>query len=160
MKKILFSTLICLFAWFQAQASDSNEMIVISTDNSQTAYVISNIEKITFNSGVMTVHSTNADSNHDLLTTRKIVFSLVDTSDKNANKESSNIKVYPNPVVSTIYINGIPENEALSIYSIKGEKFAVNKNPYEGTTSINVSNLPTGIYILQIGTQSVKFTKK
>ncbi len=160
MKKLLSISLFLGLILGQLLASDSSEMIVISSDNSETAYVISNIEKITFNSGVMTVHNSSSDSDHTLLTTRKIVFSLVETSDENTEKEDSNIKVYPNPVVNTIYINGNIEDKTVSIYSISGNKYKTNTNSYNGTTSINVSDLTTGIYILQIGNQSVKFTKK
>lgn len=160
MKKILSVLLFLGLVGSNLLAVDSNQMIIISTDDSQTAYVISTIKKITFESGVMTLHNTSSNSNHNLLTTKKIIFSLVNTADKNTITEDLNVTVYPNPVEKTINLSGNIDQKSVHIYSIHGERFETNKNSYNGITTINVSSFPKGIYILQIGNQSIKFTKK
>lgn len=78
----------------------------------------------------------------------------------NNNYLNSNIKVYPNPVSNTLYIEKLPPS--ISDYHIKifnnigaelwNESLNVNK------TNIDVSFLNTGIYYLQISNYKIKFS--
>jgi hypothetical protein len=64
------------------------------------------------------------------------------------------VYVYPNPVVSTLYVNGISENETLSVFNLSG-KCVIKTTANE----VNVNELPNGTYLLQLNNQCVKFIK-
>lgn len=83
---------------------------------------------------------------------RKIIFSDAPTSIENIGQ--GNIVVYPNPTYDVLYIKGI-EKQVLRIYDMQGRILQA----IEGT-QISVSNLPVGTYLLQIGTQIVRFIKQ
>jgi hypothetical protein len=72
------------------------------------------------------------------------VSTMVDVNDIQTKENA--IKIFPNPTNSTINVSGIIP-EQIVIYSLDGKKmqpFATNSN------SIDVSSLPTGMYILEL----------
>ena len=68
-----------------------------------------------------------------------------------------NVTVYPNPVVNTLYINGVTENSAYSIYNQSGSMVA------SGSLTVNrvdVSALNSGVYFIETEAGKAKFIKK
>jgi len=58
------------------------------------------------------------------------------------------IQLYPNPVRDYFYLNGVLENEKISIFDLNGK--LINTAFYLEGEIINVENLSKGIYILKI----------
>ena len=83
---------------------------------------------------------------------RKIVFSDEPTALDNVEKGS--IVVYPNPTQDVLYIQGI-DAQILRIFNMQGSMLQTTEG-----TQVSVSHLPTGTYLLQIGTQVVRFIKQ
>ena len=83
---------------------------------------------------------------------RKIVFSDEPTAVDNVEKGS--IIVYPNPTQDVLYIQGI-DAQILRIFNMQGNMLQTSEG-----TQVSVSHLPTGTYLLQIGTQVVRFIKQ
>jgi hypothetical protein len=75
--------------------------------------------------------------------------------------EASNFKIYPNPVKNELFIEGGElnlEKETASIYNLQGQEI-INRR-LEGATTINVSQLTPGVYLLKIGAYTSKFIKE
>ena len=73
------------------------------------------------------------------------------------------LKIYPNPVVEgLLFIQGdkISEIRAALIFDMNGRLVTHFENPFRKAKSINVSNLATGAYILNLDGQNFKFLKK
>ena len=85
---------------------------------------------------------------------RKIVFSNESITTALENVENGTIIVYPNPTQDVLYIQGI-EAQTLRVFNMQGSML----QPTE-STQVSVSHLPTGTYLLQIGTQVVRFIKQ
>ena len=66
----------------------------------------------------------------------------------------NSIVVYPNPTQDILMIQGI-EAQTLRVYDLQGRLLKT-----ENGTQIGVSQLTEGTYLLQIGTQVVRFIKK
>lgn len=83
---------------------------------------------------------------------RKICFSptLTDVED---TEDVSLITVYPNPTHDILKISGI-EEQVLRVYDMQGRMVHS-----EHGTQVTVGGLPVGTYILQIGTQAMRFIK-
>jgi hypothetical protein len=64
------------------------------------------------------------------------------------------IIVYPNPTQDILIIQGA-ESQMLRVYNLQGSLLQT-----EWGNQIAVSHLPVGTYLLQIGTQVVRFIKK
>ena len=84
---------------------------------------------------------------------RKITFSLSSTTAVEDVKDDA-ILVYPNPTQDILYIKGI-ESQTLRVYDLQGRVLQEEQG-----NQITVSNLSTGTYLLQIGTQVVRFIKQ
>ena len=65
----------------------------------------------------------------------------------NEINSSDDIKITANR--GTIFVNGLDDNQTVLIYNIYGQ------NVYAGTNGI-IENLPSGIYIVKVGTKTVK----
>ena len=64
--------------------------------------------------------------------------------------------VYPNPVKNTLNINGVEPGTEIRIYDVTGSE--VMNFDYEGQ-NINVESLTNGVYVLRIGSSTIKFVK-
>ncbi len=63
--------------------------------------------------------------------------------------EAPSMAMYPNPTSGVITIQGTEENMQLSLFDLQG---SLIKSMYasEGTTDINLSDLPNGMYLMQV----------
>lgn len=68
------------------------------------------------------------------------------------------VKIYPNPASDFLIIEDTKVNSGFQIFNIEG-KFIQN-GQIDSNSSINVSHLEKGAYILKINGQSIKFLKK
>lgn len=72
-----------------------------------------------------------------------------------ANNKYSKLKIYPNPANSTLYIKDIIKGDyELEVFNITGSKVDVEIE----NTSINISSLPKGSYVLRIISDKVYVT--
>jgi hypothetical protein len=81
------------------------------------------------------------------------VYSFTPMSTSVDEISSSNISIYPNPVADHLYLN-IPSDtdlEIIHITDINGRLIHTQKNDaHNGNLKIDVSSLPTGVYVVQI----------
>ena len=63
--------------------------------------------------------------------------------------------VYPNPTQEMLCVQGVPNDATLRIYSTAGQLMAAIQG-----AQIEVSHLPQGTYLMQIGTQVIRFIKE
>ena len=68
--------------------------------------------------------------------------------------KKADILIYPNPAQDILIINGI-DAQKLRVYDMSGQVVL-----HEYGTEVHVGNLVDGTYLLQIGTQVVRFIKK
>ena len=72
-----------------------------------------------------------------------------------SNTQPNTVIVYPNPTHEVLCVQGIPDDATLRVYSTTGQLLTTAQG-----TQINVSQLPQGTYLLQIGTQVMRFIKE
>lgn len=63
------------------------------------------------------------------------------------NQVNSKIQIYPNPTSGLIYISGIYYPAEIKLYSIQGKLL---KTVHQVKSSIDISDLPSGLYILNL----------
>ena len=83
---------------------------------------------------------------------RKITFGEATSSTEQI--PTASIVIYPNPTHDMLLIRGI-EAQPLRVYDLQGKILL-----HEHGTQIQVNSLATGTYLLQIGTQVVRFIKQ
>ncbi len=75
-----------------------------------------------------------------------------------AGSNAFDVKLYPNPVVNTLYIEGV-QDARIIIYDITGRK-VYETNAVTKTVMVNVSAYPNGIYLMRIQKGQAVETKK
>lgn len=94
--------------------------------------------------GIYTVEVTNPEPCSSL--SDGFVWNTSGLNDRN----SVDIKVFPNPAKDEVFINNLVINEVntISLYDLKGKQLPVNLN--SDRQSISIAEFPAGIYMLQI----------
>ncbi len=77
--------------------------------------------------------------------------------------ETSPILLYPNPVSSNLYIEGLENNSQITIFDLNGRKLKTF-NSLKSSISLNLSEFKTGLYFAKIRSEervkTLKFIKK
>ena len=97
--------------------------------------------------------SGNLLASEDVANIRKITFAT-GIQDAVEDVKTNQLLVYPNPTQDILLISGI-ESQQLRVYDVQGK--LVHQ---EQGTEVHVSHLSNGVYILQIGTQVMRFIKQ
>lgn len=113
----------------------SSDYLMIKTDNSPAtpiALPVSIIKKITFDSTLAT---------------------------PSFGENKHNLVLYPNPGSESIQIKSdLFEELDVKIYSLTGQ--LVKQGNYQSSQNIDVSNLSSGLYLVQVNDITLKFSKK
>lgn len=149
----------------QAQTS----MYLEQMNNTQTAFSLSSIRKLSFPTGNITVSKTTGSSDtYALSSLRYLKFGDTETAIATIKNQGDILQLYPNPVVDVLNIQlFLAEGQIgeIEILSIEGK--VVYKKVINSTTNVyqvNVSTLPKGIFLCKINngitTETTKFFKK
>ena len=149
-KRLKLSAL--LFLGLGLTGLQAQTMYVKESSGTQTAYTLSNIQKMSFSSENLTVTQTdNSSGVYALSDLRYLNFSDASTDlQENLSVQNQMLKVYPNPVgdILNIILTGMSETEGtLSILNFEGKTLLSQQVNTEGVLLLNISHLPTGIYL-------------
>lgn len=77
----------------------------------------------------------------------------------NETESNPDIILYPNPTNDIIQLKGIANDQAYTIYSIRGEE--IKKGRVSDSNKIQLQGLPVGTYFLKVGEEKIlQFVKK
>ena len=89
---------------------------------------------------------------------RKLTFSAT-LSTGTFGENKNNLVLYPNPSSESIKIKSdATDNLDVKIYSLTGQ--LVKKGTYLSNQDIDISNLASGLYLVQVDDLTIKFSKK
>lgn len=134
----------------------ATNLVLLKSDGTQQLQDIAAIGKWVFVADDLQLFdkSGNVLATEALSDIKKITFAR-EVGSAVENVESSNqIVVYPNPTQDVLMIQGI-EAQALRVYDLQGRLLKT-----ENGTQIHVGHLAEGTYLLQVGTQVVRFIKQ
>ena len=156
MKQKLFFSLLALLMGAQVTATD---LVLVKIDGTQQLQDIATIGKWVYVGDDLQLlsHDGAVLAQEPALNIRKITFaesSGTDTPTSMENIQSTSVVIYPNPSQDMLIVSGI-EAQALRVFDMQGRLLKV-----ENGTQVHVSDLAEGTYLLQVGTQVVRFIKK
>jgi len=151
-KKLQLSALLLL--GFGLTGLQAQTMYVKQSNDLQTTYALSNVRKMTFLSGNLTVTKTdNSSGVYALSNMRYLNFSdLTSGIEDPLRIQEQKLNAYPNPVSNVLNIDlaGTVEGEGtLSIISFEGKTVLSQQVSHAGVLTLDLSHLPKGIYIYQ-----------
>ena len=157
MKKNLALLFILLIAWiFNGQAQS---LILKSKDGTIISKSLGSLKRFTFSGNSLLMNYLSGPiETYSLENISKLSFKLV-TTDNLDLTETETIKIYPNPVRDIIYIQNAPETDfTVRIYRINGA-LALTSKSSSGSNTIDVSNLQSGLYLLNMNGRTFKIIK-
>ena len=141
-------------------AEAQNSLIVKLNNNSQSGYLLSNIDRITFLSGNLVLKNKDAVTSSIVLSDiDKMSFGVYSAVPEITANETS-LQVYPNPACNFIQLKNAPEGQIhIVVFKLDGS-ILINKNLTDETQCIDICNLSNGIYLLKVNNKTLKFTKQ
>ncbi|WP_083629615.1 ELWxxDGT repeat protein [Tenacibaculum agarivorans] len=128
-------------------SSDSN----IATISGNTVTIL--------NTGTINITvSQNGNSNYHTAETVTKTLVIHPKKPLTPRQEKAIIKVYPNPTVNTIQISDLPLDITLRIYTLNGV-FIKQVIDYRKDSMLDVSQLPTGVYLLEVTSPNLSSTR-
>ena len=126
-------------------------MYVKESSGTQTAYTLSNVRKMTFSGGNATIQKTDNNTGvYNLSGLKYLSFEDYTMGIKGQIQvNNTNLIVYPNPVADVLNIDltGVESEGTISILALEGKLLQVQKTDGSNTVTLNLSQLPQGIYL-------------
>jgi hypothetical protein len=147
--------LIALWGIVSLMSANEPALITIGSDGMENSYLLASVQQVVFNESQFSTMSIEKKDGSVVNDVRTLLFgSMQDVPTSVEDNAEAMVYVYPNPVVSTLYVNGISADETLSVFNLSG-KCVIKTTGNE----VNVNELPDGTYLLQFNNQCVKFIK-
>ena len=155
MKKILIG----LFFGISLSSIGQNMTLNENSGNSNS-YSISDIKKITFQSGDVVIETQTSTDNFSIGGVRNLVFGNIITETEDIEQAVQELSAYPNPFDDVLNISQKTTDARYFIYDLNGSLIQSDK----ASSAINVSSLTTGVYFFTLvdktNTQTQKIIKK
>ena len=134
----------------------ATSLVLLQTDGVQQVQDIAKIGKWVFTEENLQL--VDKDGNvlaiEPIAEVKKITFSISNSETTTENVAINSIVVYPNPTQDILHIAGITP-QTLRVFDLQGRLLII-----DNSTQVNVSHLNTGTYLLQVGTQVIRFIKQ
>ena len=129
--------------------------VITKTDGCELLYDLDESDRISFpNDEILVITQNGSDIQIPISEIRKVTFDEILAT---ADNVTESIGIFPNPVSSTFAISGINGFQQLSIYSIDGR--LVRHDTIGNGQNIDISELPQGLYYVNINKQNLKLIK-
>ena len=153
--KRIYVLLLALWGIVSLMSANEPALITIGSDGMENSYLLASVQQVVFNESQFSTMSIEKKDGSVVNDVRTLLFgSMQDVPTSVEDNAEAMVYVYPNPVVSTLYVNGISADETLSVFNLSG-KCVIKTTGNE----VNVNELPDGTYLLKFNNQCVKFIK-
>ena len=134
----------------------ATSLVLLQTDGSQQLQDIAKIGKWVFTEENLQLidKDGNVLAIEPIAEVKKIIFSISNSETTTENVAIKSIVVYPNPTQDILHIIGVTP-QTLRVFDLQGRLLII-----DNSTQVNVSNLNAGTYLLQVGTQVIRFIKQ
>lgn len=128
------------------------------------SYNTEDLRKITFTGDIITAEWNDGGSNqYEFSSLQRILFTdangEVTETEKNIADKGLDLLLYPNPVIETLCLRGVPENAEVLMCAANGTTIGMFHST-GNTLEANIANVKSGIYFLKVDGKVVKFIKK
>ena len=151
MKRILLLLMVvCLSLGAKAEGKS---LVITFSDGKNAAFLLSETPAVSMENDKLTVTTTSTTAVYDLIKIQSFTFATVSGINNVVVEEEM-----PKLKGDSYIVPGA--NAIIRIFSIDGKKVSVNPIYSGGFTILQLSSLPTGIYIISANGNSVKIVKK
>ncbi len=149
MKKLMIMAVMLAAGCVTALAQDY-KYLTAAYNSVEKSFELATIQKITFEDGKVVITTSNGVTQLPQSEMEKMYFSATATAIESMALESDDLKMKD----GTLNVNG---KGLLHIYNSAG--LLVQMANVDGQTNISLKNLPKGVYIVNLGKQTIKVSK-
>lgn len=159
MKKLNVLISLLLLAFCTATTFAQTEVKVAMNDGSSSSIIVSDLGKLYFSPETLFVNDGNGTPQAFAISDiRKVTFTTL-YDDIETFQNSNDILIYPNPAETSFKVaSSNTEQMHLVLYSIAGQKL-IDKY-ISANEAIDISQLRSGIYLVQVNDTNFKLCKK
>lgn len=134
-------------------------LTVVPLAGEEQTVLLSKIGKLYFSNDTVYLYAHNGVLLGEtcVLDIRKIVFVDAETAVENVSADV--VRVYPNPAMDYLVVEGLPERTMVRVFSLDG-RLMLEQSAGGNPMVVQVGELPAGTWLLQMNTSLVKFVKK
>ena len=154
-QRLLLITILTAFS-IGMYAEQVETLIVKLKDGSETAFFLKDKPQVTFEGTDLKVASQNGDTTFPLADVLRFTYALKDTSGINETVDRKTSVSFEDDV---LVISEIKAGNMVSIYSLDGKLLNQLTPQHTGTYRLNLSELPSGLYLVKAGNITYKITK-
>jgi hypothetical protein len=139
----------------------AQKLVVRMNNGVENSEPLSSVQKLYFAGNQIVVdYFTGSDDNYLLSDVRKLYFDLNVSVEEAQLSVQGKLIVSPNPANNSITILGIPKVPGrLSVYSIDGS-MVISREISSDHETLDISNLPQGLYLVNVPGLTSKFVKR
>ena len=160
MNRLLKNTLLLLAALVLAvplrAADDPVTLVVLTRDNAQHMFVLADKPEVTFEGNDLLVTCVNSTTTFALADV--IRFTYLNATD--AVEELNENRTQVNFKDGMIVVNGLKADSSVAVYSVDGRLVRQLKALEGGSYSMDLNELPTGVYIVKADCVTYKIVKR
>jgi len=155
-KKFLLGVVLLLAG--QLSADTVVPTLVVTSGGSDTSYTLADVQEIALNNDATMTVIGSGDIGTIPGVTNLSFGSKTITGIKTLYPEAS-VYVFPNPVQTNLMISGVDKDVKIKLFNLGGTLLQTIP-AQENSTTVDVSSLQPGLYLLQIGERTLKFMKQ
>lgn len=155
--KIVLPLTLLIFGFGSRTTAQQVEVqaIITNYNGDEQIYQLDGNDRISFpNDETMVITQNGTDIQILISEIRKVTFNEVLAT---AENETESIGIFPNPTSNSFTISGINKFQQMNIYSIDGK--LVKREIIDCGQSIDISELPQGLYYVNVNKQNFKLIK-
>ena len=156
LKRILLLFALLVLAVPLRAADNPVTLVVLTRDNAQHMFVLADKPEVTFEGTDLVVTCVNSTTTFALPDV--IRFTYLNTTD--AVEEISQNETQVNFRDGIIVVNGLKANAMVAVYSVDGRMVRQLKAHEDGNFSLDLNELPTGVYIVKADRVTYKIAKR
>jgi len=146
-----------IFGLFFRMAAQSTQIVVFLNDGSEQTYLMAEADRLYFEDNTKLVIEIGSYKNTvaiPLADIRKIT--CAETVGTAENPDLA-LGIFPNPVHDVLTFRNLQGKQTVSIYALDGR--LIKTFEASGNQSIDISDLPFGLYLVKTQTQTLKMIK-
>ncbi|MBD5254291.1 MAG: T9SS type A sorting domain-containing protein [Barnesiella sp.] len=160
--KHIYTKMLCGLAFGAScvlSASADKGVVVISTDGSQYEVTLADVNRIEIGSTALTLQSKSGSGETVSYSDIDRVLIGAEVSAVQNIIAPDEVAVWPTVTTDLLNVTGLTAGAPVTVVDIKGAT-VLRTVANEGVTTLSLSQLPAGLYIVTVNTQSVKIIKK
>lgn len=160
MKKTKPVCYLILFLFLFPITANSQYQLFVKNKSTEQTFNLKEIKRIEFSSGkFIVVVNDQEELKYSLSDTRYLSFQVSSPNSISQQELKNNATIVPNPATDIISVESEEIIQELLLYNLNG-KIVKQIFPANAAATLNISELPSGSYILQIITLESSISKK